>query len=142
MESATIADCMSTKFPVIHPEMPVVEASSRLIKHEMLGSPVIDEYGILHGWISEKECLKVALEVIYYNQRVSNVSDVMRTDVLSVTLKDDVLTLARQMLEAKPKIYPVIDADKKVLGVITRRHILGMIDNKLAELSKPAQTKK
>ena len=50
----------------------------------------------------------------------------------------DVLTLAQQMLNAKPKIYPVVDASNKVLGVISRRHILNMLDQKLAELSKKA----
>lgn len=138
MESATIADCMSIKFPIIHPDMPVVQASALLIKQEMLGSPVVDEKGILRGWISEHECLKAALQVIYYNQRVAIVSDIMRTDVLSVSLGDDALKLARQMLEAKPKIYPVIDASNKVLGVISRRHILAMLDKKLIELSKHA----
>jgi len=138
MDSGSIQDLMSKNFAKIRPDMPVVEASSNLIKLEMLGSPVTDDAGTLLGWISEHECLQAALQVMYYNQRVATVKDLMRTDVLTVSVTDDVLTLARKMLEAKPKIYPVVDADNKVLGVISRRHMLKMLDDKLKQLSKKA----
>ncbi|MCK0153801.1 CBS domain-containing protein [Alcanivorax sp. S6407] len=138
MDSASIKDLMSTRFAKITPDMPVVEASSNLIKLDMLGSPVTDETGTLVGWFSERECLQAALQVVYHNQRVATVKDLMQTGVLTVSVDDDVLSLAQQMLNAKPKIYPVVDADNKVLGVISRRHILNMLDQKLAELSKKA----
>lgn len=138
MDSVSIKDLMSTRFATIHPEMPVVEASSNLIKLEILGSPVIDDAGALVGWISERECLQAALQVVYHNQRVATVKDLMQSEVLTVSLEDDVLSLAQQMLNAKPKIYPVVDSANKVVGVISRRHILNMLDQKLAELSKKA----
>ncbi len=138
MDSAILKDLMCTRFASIHPEMPVVEASSKLIQLEMLGSPVTDDVGTLVGWISERECLQAALQVVYHNQRVATMKDLMQTEVLTVSLDDDVLGLAQQMLAAKPKIYPVVDAANKVLGVISRRHILHMLDQKLAELSRKA----
>lgn len=138
MDSVSIKDLMSTRFATIHPEMPVVEASSNLIKLDMLGSPVTDDDGTLVGWISERECLQAALQVVYHNQRVATVKDLMQSEVLTVSLTDDVLSLAQQMLAAKPKIYPVVDAANKVVGVISRRHILNMLDQKLAELCQKA----
>lgn len=138
METASIKDLMSTRFATIHAYMPVVEASSNLIKLDMLGSPVTDEAGTLVGWISERECLQAALQVVYHNQRVATVQDLMQTEVLTVSLDDDVLSLAQQMLNAKPKIYPVVDKANKVVGVISRRHILNMLDQKLAELNRKA----
>jgi len=138
MDSASINDLMCTRFATIHPEMPVVEASSKLIKLDMLGSPVTDKAGTLVGWISERECLQAALQVVYHNQRVATVRDLMQTEVLTVSLDDEVLGLAQQMLAAKPKIYPVVDSANKVVGVISRRHILTMLDQKLAELSRKA----
>ncbi|MBU85168.1 MULTISPECIES: CBS domain-containing protein [unclassified Alcanivorax] len=136
MNSVSIKDLMCTRFAAIHPEMPVVEASSKLIKLDMLGSPVTDKAGTLVGWISERECLQAALQVVYHNQRVATVRDLMQTEVLTVSLDDEVLGLAQQMLAAKPKIYPVVDSTNKVVGVISRRHILTMLDQKLAELSR------
>lgn len=136
MISATIAECMSKDFAVIRPDMPVVEAAGKLIKKESLGGPVTDDAGHLLGWISEQECMQVAIQVLYYNQRVATVADIMRKDVLTVSLGDDPLQLAQQMLQEKPKVYPVVDGAGKVLGVISRRHLLKMLDQKLLELGK------
>ncbi|MGJ8681025.1 CBS domain-containing protein [Paraglaciecola sp.] len=135
MISARVAECMSRDFAEIHPEMMVAEASSNLIKKALLGGPVVDDNGKLVGWISEQECLQVTIQVVYHNMRVATVKDVMRTDVLTVSLNADLLDVAQQMLKEKPKSYPVVDEDNKVVGVLTRRDILKMLDNKLSEMA-------
>lgn len=133
MNLSRISDCMSTEFAHITPDMPVFEASQKLIKKAVLGAPVVDNDGRLVGWVSEQECLRVTLQVVYMNQRIATVSDVMRTDVLSVKENEDPLQLAQLMLKEKPKNYPVVDARNKVIGVITRRHVLNMLISKMAE---------
>ncbi|WP_439861350.1 CBS domain-containing protein [Pseudomonas sp. MBLB4136] len=138
MISASIARCMSKDFALIHPDMPVVAASAKLMKHAMLGGPVVDGEGLLLGWISEQECLQVSIQVVYHNQRVATVRDIMRTDVLCVKLDDDPLELAQQMLGDKPKSYPVVDARRKVLGVVTRRHVLNLLIDQLGSFGKTA----
>ena len=128
MITASIADCMSREFARIHPDMPVVKAVAKLLRHELLGGPVTDADGRLLGWLSEQECLKVAIHVAYYNQRVATVGDIMRRDVLSVRADMDPMELMQQMLGDKPKNYPVVDAGGRVLGVISRRHLLQQLD--------------
>ena len=141
MISANVLQCMSKDFAKITPEMPVAEASAKLIKKALLGGPVTDASGTLVGWISVQECLQVTLQVVYHNTRVATVKDVMRTEVLSVTADSDPLEIAQQMLKAKPKSYPVVDSDYKVVGVLTRRHILNMLDDKLVEMAPNSKTK-
>lgn len=131
MITASIADCMSRDFARIHPDMPVVKAVAKLMRHELLGGPVTDDDGRLLGWLSEQECLKVAIQVAYYNQRVATVGDIMRRDVLSVRADMDPMALVQQMLGDKPKNYPVVDAGGRVLGVISRRHLLQHLDKLL-----------
>ena len=131
MITASIADCMSRDFARIHPDMPVVKAVAKLMRHELLGGPVTDGDGRLLGWLSEQECLKVAIQVAYYNQRVATVGDIMRRDVLSVRADMDPMELVQQMLGDKPKNYPVVDAGGRVLGVISRRHLLQQLDQLL-----------
>ena len=97
----------------------------------MLGGPVVDAEGLLLGWVSEQECLRVAIQVAYYNQRVATVREIMRSDVLSVSRDMDPLALAQQMLGDKPKSYPVVDAAGKVVGVVSRRHMLQQLDRTL-----------
>ncbi|GAC13009.1 CBS domain-containing protein [Aliiglaciecola lipolytica] len=136
MITASVIECMNRDFAKIYAEMPVAEASANLIKKESLGGPVIDANGKLVGWISEQECLQVTLQVVYHNTRVAIVRDVMRTDVLTVSVDSDPLEIAQQMLKSKPKSYPVVDASGKVYGVLTRRRILNMLDKKLRELGQ------
>lgn len=135
MISTKVSECMTKDFAIIKPEMMVAEASANLIKKDLLGGPVVDDAGQLIGWISEQECLQVTLQVAYHNTKIATVSDVMRTDVMTVGLSQDILMLADQMLAAKPKSYPVVDGNNKVLGVITRRHILNLLDENLKEMN-------
>jgi predicted transcriptional regulator len=131
---ARISECMTTDYAKIQPDMPVAEASAKLIKKLLLGGPVIDDNGKLVGWISDQECLQATLQVAYHNTRVAIVKDVMQHTVLTINLESDPLEVAQNMLNAKPKNYPVVDKAGKVVGVLSRRHILTMLDKKLQEL--------
>lgn len=136
MIPTSIINGMNKNFAVIKPNMPVVEACGELIKKEMLGGPVIDDDGKLIGWVSEQECLQVIIQVVYHNQRVATVQDIMRKDVLSMSPNIEFMVIAEQMLQQKPKSYPVVDSTNKVIGVINRRHILNMLLKQLSEVSK------
>ncbi|WP_317931862.1 CBS domain-containing protein [Halioxenophilus sp. WMMB6] len=141
MESMKVADYMTTEFVKFNPNALVVEAVRDLLKHEAIGGPVISASGELVGWISEQDCMSSALQVLYYNQRVAQVADVMKTEVLTVLEDDDLLSLAQQMLKQKPKAYPVLDDDGRVIGIISRRLILRAIDKQLLAISAESPIK-
>lgn len=124
MESIKISDCMSHQFVSFSPSEPVLEAATQLLKNELLGGPVIDDAGHLVGWISEQDCIGVVSQIIYYSERVAMVGDVMSKAVDSVMPEGSALDLANDMKNHKRKIYPVVDENKKVLGVVSRRNIL------------------
>lgn len=138
MDSMKVADYMTTDFVNFSPDEMVVEAVRELVKHEAIGGPVVAANKELVGWISEQDCLSSALQVVYYNQRIAQVSDVMKTEVLAVREDDDLLSLAQQMLQQKPKVYPVLNEDNKVIGLISRRLILRAVDKQLVALCKEA----
>lgn len=123
MESLTVADCMSHNFVTLHPDLPVFEAAGELMKNDVLGGPVV-ESGKLVGWISEQDCLKVVLQVVYFDNRVATVRDIMRRDVLTTRPEESALDLCDKMLRQMPKNYPVITSDGKLTGVVSRRMIL------------------
>lgn len=124
METHKVGDCLTKKYVSFTSGMPVVEAASKLLKNELIGGPVIDANKKLIGWISEQECLAVVTQLSYYADRVATVADVMQTEVVTVSLEDSLLTVAEQMKQAKPKIYPVVDENEKIVGVISRRMVL------------------
>lgn len=124
MESIKISDCMSHQFVSFSARQTVLDAATKLLKNELLGGPVIDDHGHLIGWISEQDCIGVVSQILYYSERVAMVGDVMITPVDSVSPDASALDLAEDMKHHKRKIYPVIDDNGKVLGVVSRRNIL------------------
>ena len=80
------------------------------------------------GFVSEQECLDHLLEDTYLSDPHTTVADMMRTDVLTVACEDSVLDLAQKMTTNKPKLYPVVDDNKRLLGIITRNDILNAIN--------------
>ena len=128
MESLQVKDYMNAYPVTFTPDMVVEEASLRFLKTKQIGGPVIDESHRLVGFVSESDVLKQMLETSYYNEHIANVSDFMRKDVLSVKPYDSIVELAQQMLDNKPKVYPVVDDDGNLLGTICRNDVLQAID--------------
>jgi CBS domain-containing protein len=127
MQSLKIKDYMNKRPITFKPDMPVSEAVDLMLKHRQTGGPVVGPDKKLVGFISEQDCLSKAIEASYHFENVALVEECMRTDVLTVNPETSVLELAQQMLEQKPKIYPVMDRDKLV-GVITRRDVLRAVE--------------
>ena len=128
MKSIRVADYMN-KHPVTFTiNMSVAEASEKLIHSPQNGAPLLDVYQHVIGFVSEQECLTHLLEDTYLSEPHATVEDMMRTDVLTVGCEDSVLDLAQQMTKNKPKLYPVVDESKRLLGIITRSDILKAID--------------
>lgn len=119
-----VRDCMTRPTIKLTPTMMVAEAATSLIENKSIGAPVIDEKGQLIGWVSEYDCLKVMLQVAYYDQRVAIVSDIMTSPVKTVKTTDSALDLAPKMHGEAPKLFPVTDDQNKLVGIISRRLIL------------------
>ena len=96
-----------------------------------LGGPVIDKHHKVVGFLSEQDCLARMLLSSYHDQVSAHVGDVMRSEVLTVKPNTSIIDLAQQMLGAKPKIYPVVDDNGVLVGVISRTDVLRAIDQEL-----------
>lgn len=137
-DALRVKDCMSHTFISFSPNMEVIKAASKLCENELLGGPVIDSSGRLAGWISEQDCLNAVNQFFYYSEQDATVNDVMRTDVLTVHEDLSLSDLATQMCGQKPKIYPVVNAEQKVIGVISRRLILRRMCEQIVNKKKSA----
>lgn len=131
MDLLKVADYMNRHPVTFNTEMPVEMAVTRLIRGHQTGGPVIDERNKIIGFISEQDCLQRMLMSTYHDQQAARVADVMKTEVLTVKPYDGIIDLAQIMLKAKPKLYPVVDDDGYLLGIITRSDVLAAIDKEL-----------
>jgi len=109
-----------------------------LLQHKFTGLPVVDDHNKVVGFVSEQDCLRSLLVSSYHCEGSLIVDEFMHDQPLTVAESDSVVNVAELMVNQTPKIYPVVDSANKVVGVISRRHILNMLDQKLAELSRKA----
>jgi len=145
----TVQDVMSRQVVAVKPEMPVVEAHEVIAKHNFDGVPVVDSEDRLVGILTEYDLLvkgsslhlptfqKILSELPVYRKDRSRfrkevaelekltVRDVMNTDPL--TLPHDapfaeVVAAFRDHHRVNP--IPVIDHERKVVGVVSRYDVL------------------
>jgi predicted transcriptional regulator len=131
MDLLKVADYMHRHPVTFTVEMPVELAVASLIRGKQTGGPVIDDNKKIIGFVSEQDCLARMLMSTYHDQQAAKVSDVMKTDVLTVKPYDGIIDLAQLMLKTKPKLYPVVDDNGGLLGIITRSDVLAAIDKEL-----------
>ena len=129
MESVKVKEYMNHKPVCFKAHETVVEAVERFLQSHSTGGPVINDNREVIGFISEQDCLKAMLSVTYHSGEVSkSVEELMRTDVLTIKPYDSVLRLAEDMSGNKPKIYPVVDDDNRLVGSINRTNVLQALD--------------
>ena len=101
----------------------LAEALDRLHQSGLGGLPVLDEQKRLIGFLSEQDCIPSLLTGSYHCDTRTRVEDLMSRTPLSVSPDDSILDLARQMTEARPKVYPVLEGNR-VVGIISRRQVM------------------
>ena len=130
MESVpVIKDFMLKKVEVFTPELPIIEAMQRLVKHDIPEAPIIEnqEWGAkLLGIISEADCLKMIINDSFYgvHQDSHPVKDYMTTELITLRENDHLSYAADLFLRHRHRAIPVVDDDNHLLGLVTRRMIL------------------
>ncbi len=118
-----VRDYMHAVNHIFREDTSVEEVVKTLCKNKIVGGPVINEAKELVGFITEQDCIKQMLNNTYYCDSHHVARDIMRKNPLSVSPDYDVLHLAEDMTNKKPKIYPVVE-EGKVIGLITRADVL------------------
>ena len=138
MQPIQIKDYMNRRPVTFRANETIFEAIEKLLASNLTGGPVIDERKRLVGFLSEQDCLAKGLEASYHCEQVAMVEDLMRRDVLTCRPQDSVLELAQYMLQQKPKIYPVVDDEGALCGIIHRRDVLRAIEVQMRSSAKAA----
>ena len=131
MQSIKVADYLNHRPVTFKQDMRVESAVEKLLQSGQSGGPVIDEARRVIGFLSEQDCLKKMLEATYQNESHSVVSDVLTKEPLCVKREDSIVQMADLMICNKPKVYPVVDDEGRLLGVISRANVLLALDKHL-----------
>jgi len=127
LRSIKVKDYMAANLITFTPEMDVMVAVNLLVEKRISGAPVLDEHGNLVGILSERDCVRVALETCYHGEQAGVVADYMNRDVHTVDGDMSILELARLFVDRPFRRYPVIDGNR-LAGQISIRDVLRALE--------------
>ena len=147
-------DIMTSKVITINQDASIEELSNLLLDNKISGVPVVDNEGKIVGIATEGDIIvrdtemhfpryfKLLDSIIYlesltkfrdsYKKHLAvRVSEIMTSDIVSCTAQTSVEEVASIMVEKRINRIPVLTADNKPEGIITRADIVkSMIINK------------
>lgn len=127
LQSVKVKDYMSGNLTTFAPDMDVMIAVTSLIKNRISGAPVVDSHGNLVGILSEKDCMKVAIQTCYYSGQVGLVSDYMQSPVETVEGEMSIVELAEKFTETSYRRFPVVE-NNRLIGQISVRDVLRALE--------------
>jgi CBS domain-containing protein len=148
MATSQLVQEFMTPNPITAKASDSIEAVIKLIEeHRIRGLPVVDDHGQVIGVISEGDLLTreapmqpplyltLLGSVIYFespekfHQHLKKslgmqVQDVMSAEPVTTTPETPIAQVAQTMLEKRINRLPVVDADQKLIGIITRHDLI------------------
>jgi len=148
-----VKDVMTKEVVTISPEDTLLEASLKMSQKRISGAPVVNEDNLLLGMLSEADILGSikttvkTMQLIYpslsslgvsFKENVSEkeaieayrdvekmkVSEIMTKDVYTIDPDEELRNAIKKMVNNRINRLPVIDANEKLVGIITRGDIL------------------
>ncbi|MFT5760477.1 MAG: putative transcriptional regulator [Alteromonadaceae bacterium] len=129
MKLLKIRNYMSKRVVTFDKKMDIASAVEKLLQSFQMGGAVIDENDHVIGFISEQDCIQKMIESSYTGESNETIEHIMKKAVLTINWNDSIMELAEQMTQAKPKIYPVVNDENKIVGTITRSEVLSALDD-------------
>ena len=123
LRSMMVKDHMSKNVVTLDPDTEILRAAHTLITHDISGAPVLDKHGRLVGILTERDCMRVAMQADYHGIPGGLVKDHMSTSPQSVTPGESILDLAQLFISGRFHRYPVVD-NGRLIGVISRRDVM------------------
>lgn len=123
LRSMQIQGYMKKDFLILDPEMDVLRAAQLLFESDISGAPVLDKHGRLVGMLTERDCMKVALQGYYHGEPGGPVKEHMSADPEYVSPDKSILTVVEMFINGRFQRYPVVD-NGRLVGVIARRDVM------------------
>ncbi|MCL4384906.1 MAG: CBS domain-containing protein [Actinobacteria bacterium] len=140
-------DLMTKNVITIKPDITIRELSDVLLKNNISGVPVVDDEGKLIGIVTEADIIKENIKVQFpfyfdplmvsgyvvdfekYNADIKDylntpVEEIMSRRVKTATPQTPLNEVADIMVYNKVNRVPIVDENKKVVGIITRADII------------------
>lgn len=126
IEVPKVTAYMAKKLITFKPETKIKDVVDSLLDNHITGAPVLDKMGRVVGLIDDKDCLRILVGAVYYNQPGGGdtVADFMSNVMKSISIDDDIADVANIFLSTPYKRLLVMDHNGKLAGQVSRRDIL------------------
>jgi CBS domain-containing protein len=142
-----VRDVMTTNIVEVSPETTYADIVDRLLAHDISGLPVVDSDGTLVGIVTEADLVSreaygpsrrrpLGLILDYLRDRdpawvrksSGTTAGELMTRTVDTAAPDDELRVAAQcMLETGHRRLPVVGADGRLVGIVSRRDLLATV---------------
>ncbi|MEN8665692.1 MAG: CBS domain-containing protein [Polycyclovorans sp.] len=137
LRDITVKEFMSASLVSFSPDTDIFAAIKLLVARAVSGAPVLDQFGNIIGMLSERDCMKVALNAAYHEELGGRVSDFMTRNPISVDASASILEVAEIFFTNPFKRLPVIH-QQRLVGQVSRSDVLKAIDRFVQVDQKPA----
>ena len=110
------------------PDTDIYYVVKMLIQRSISGAPVVNAEGELVGIISEKDCLRVLMEMSMHELPGGSVENYMSREVTALDQNQSILEAVGLFQKNHFRRFPVVES-KKLVGLLTRRDVLRAIDS-------------
>jgi CBS domain-containing protein len=120
-----VESVMTRRVVQILEEIPMSEVRNIAAKYDYNGFPVVTREGRLVGMVTKGDLLRVACAALDDPQVWQQpVSRFMAHGILALRPMDSLRSAVQYMTESKLRSLPVIDADRRVLGIVSRNDLM------------------
>ena len=125
MDRKQVKDYMTiaTQLIKFRPDTDIFFATETLINRAISGAPVIDDKGDLVGILSEKDCLKLLMDMQMHELPTATVDQYMSKTPVTLKQSASIMDAVELFQKNVFRRFPVVEGNKLV-GLITRRDIL------------------
>lgn len=128
LRDITVREFMTASLVTFNPNTDIFAAIKQLVGRGVSGAPVLDQFGNIIGMLSERDCMKVALNAAYHDELGGIVSDFMTRNAVTVEVDASILEVAEIFFTNPFKRLPVIH-EQRVVGQVSRSDVLKAIDS-------------
>ncbi len=122
--SDIIANHINRSWPSVNDGASIEEVAEMLAISPFCGYPVVNDAGLLIGFITEKECLKYTLSEKYYHGPSTMVAHYMTRNAIVFSPNVSLLKALEVFIDHPFHAYPVVDSEGKYLGCASRKELL------------------
>ncbi|MBM3463263.1 MAG: CBS domain-containing protein [Armatimonadetes bacterium] len=128
-QAILVRQIMSSPVSTLPPDATIERAHALLNEHGFRHVPIVAGPALV-GIVSDRDLLRAASPAVPGNPRANLVGDVMSRRLLTVLPTTDIREAAKVMVDEGIHSLPVLDAQQKLVGIVTTSDILRCIVNR------------